>query len=196
MGIRPYAADCGALVLPLASKVKLRTPSNGSEQFCMLAVCSLCCRLTVYNFQHIRLRSLDRLGMTDNCFRTRRKVSECPPPQEFSCGGGVLCRLYFEYKKKTSCNFVSAVLYCPCRVRQGRFFCRPAGSCAAGARKEPLSVERMAKRAARRAPFARHVRLFMKNALRFSGGCAILKQPYKLNTTHRCGIGISYLFFL
>ena len=28
MGIRPYAADCGALVLPLASKVKLRTPSK------------------------------------------------------------------------------------------------------------------------------------------------------------------------
>ena len=70
------------------------------------------------------------------------------------------------------------------------------GSCEAGARKEPLSVERTAKRAARRAPFARHARLFTKNALRFSGGCAILKQPYKLNTTHRCGIGISYLFFL
>ena len=94
----------------------------------MLAVCSLCCRLTVYNFQHIRLRSLDRLGMTDNCFRTRRKVSECPPPQEFSLRRrGVLCRLYFEYKKKTSCNFVSAVLYCPCRVRQGRFFLPPCG---------------------------------------------------------------------
>ena len=28
MGIRPYAADCGALVLPLASKVKLRAPSK------------------------------------------------------------------------------------------------------------------------------------------------------------------------
>ena len=28
MGMRPYAADCGALVLPLASKVKLRTPSK------------------------------------------------------------------------------------------------------------------------------------------------------------------------
>ena len=64
MGIRPYAADCGALVLPLASKVKLRTPSNGSEQFLTIAVCSLCCRLTAYNFQRIRLRSLDRLGMT------------------------------------------------------------------------------------------------------------------------------------
>ena len=28
MGMRPYAADCGALVLPLASKVKLRAPSK------------------------------------------------------------------------------------------------------------------------------------------------------------------------
>ena len=124
MGIRPYAADCGALVLPLASKVKLRTPSNGSEQFCMIAVCSLCCRLTVYNFQHIRLRSLDRLGMTEDCFRTRRKVSECPPPQEIPAAAGCFAACICEYKKKTPCNFVSAVLYCPCRVRQGRFFCR------------------------------------------------------------------------
>ena len=28
MGMRPYAADCGALVLPLAGKVKLRTQSK------------------------------------------------------------------------------------------------------------------------------------------------------------------------
>ena len=28
MGMRPYAADCGVLVLPLASKVKLRAPSK------------------------------------------------------------------------------------------------------------------------------------------------------------------------
>ena len=58
MGIRPYAADCGALVLPIASKVKLRTPSDGSEQVCASAICSLCCRLTAYDFQCIRLRSL------------------------------------------------------------------------------------------------------------------------------------------
>ena len=28
MGMRPYAADCDALVLPLASKVNLRAPSK------------------------------------------------------------------------------------------------------------------------------------------------------------------------
>ena len=44
MGIRPYAADCGALVLPLASKVKLRAPSNGSLLRRARAVCSLYCQ--------------------------------------------------------------------------------------------------------------------------------------------------------
>ena len=32
--------------------------SNGSEQFLTIAVCSLCCTIAVYGFQHIRLRSL------------------------------------------------------------------------------------------------------------------------------------------
>ena len=70
------------------------------------------------------------------------------------------------YKKKTSCNFTSAVLYCPCRVRQGRFF---------------AALRVPARQGERRAPFARHARLFTKNALRFSGGCAILNLLHKLN---------------
>ena len=60
MGMRPYAADCGALVLPLASKVKLRAPSKD----------------LYFNFDDIRIEiprqarddrrvlSLGKLGMT------------------------------------------------------------------------------------------------------------------------------------
>ena len=64
-----------------------------------------------------------------------------------------------------------AVLRVP--ARHGRFFVT-CWFLHGRARKEPLSVERTAKRIARRAPFARHARLFTKNALRFAGGCAIL----------------------
>ena len=79
MGIRPYAADCGALVLPLASKVKLRTPSNGSEQFLTIAVCSLYCQTNCIKLSQdfakdfsARLRSVE---MTQG--GTRPYIADC-----------------------------------------------------------------------------------------------------------------------
>ena len=73
MGIRPYAADCGALVLPLASKVKLRAPSKNLyadivDIFIEIPRCA----------RDDKGESLDKLGMTGAGLPVRVTLSEPP----------------------------------------------------------------------------------------------------------------------
>ena len=66
--------------------------SNGSEQFHTIAICSLCCRLTAYSFQHIQLRSLgcarddsrhpNKHKSTAGTFPHKRKKGRLAPANE------------------------------------------------------------------------------------------------------------------